>query len=79
MNRLVDELRDVLEVDVEPVHVAPRPGEVEHSVADLSLARRELGYEPSVRLRDGLERTVQHFREQPPSTAAGALTMAHDR
>jgi nucleoside-diphosphate-sugar epimerase len=64
VNRLVCELRSVLDSDVEPVYAAPRAGEVEHSLAELSLARRELGYEPSVPLREGLERTIEHIREQ---------------
>ena len=40
------------------VHDAGRPGDVRHSVADISLARRELGYEPAVTLGDGLRRTI---------------------
>jgi nucleoside-diphosphate-sugar epimerase len=62
VNRLVTELRDLLESDVEPVYTAPRAGEVEHTLADLSKARAELGYEPVVSLREGLERTIEHFR-----------------
>ena len=64
LNRLVDELRDLLGVDVEPVYAAPRPGDVRHSLADLSRARQELGYEPAVHLRDGLERTMEHACEE---------------
>ncbi len=79
VNRLVNELRDVLGVDVEPVYASRRPGEVEHSLADLSLARHELGYEPVVALREGLERTVQHFREDELATDAGRLMSAHGR
>jgi UDP-glucuronate decarboxylase len=30
---------------------------------DISLAKKELGWEPSVQLREGLERTVEYFRE----------------
>jgi UDP-N-acetylglucosamine/UDP-N-acetyl-alpha-D-glucosaminouronate 4-epimerase len=60
LNRLLWEMRDLLGVDIHPVYTAPRPGDVKHSVADLSLARRELGYEPAVPLRDGLERTLEH-------------------
>jgi nucleoside-diphosphate-sugar epimerase len=79
LNRLVGELRNLLDSDVEPVYTAPRPGEVEHSRADLSLARRELGYEPSVLLRDGLERTIEHFRDQELTADAGRLAAAHER
>lgn len=55
---LVDELRDLLEIDIEPMYEAPRTGEIKHSLADLSRAHAELGYEPSIRLREGLARTI---------------------
>ena len=35
-----------------------RPGDVKHSLADISKARERLGYEPSVSFEEGLERTV---------------------
>ena len=43
----------------------PRPGDVRHSLADISLARRLLGYEPAVSFEDGLERTVQAYAGSP--------------
>jgi nucleoside-diphosphate-sugar epimerase len=63
INRLADEIGDLLGCEVRPVYCAPRAGEVPHSLADLSRARDELGYEPSVRLRDGLQATITHVRE----------------
>ena len=36
-----------------------RPGDVMHSRADVSKAKRELGYEPKVRFWEGLEKTVK--------------------
>jgi UDP-glucose 4-epimerase len=63
LNRLFGELRDLLDAEVEPVYDDPRPGDIKHSLADLSLARAELGYEPLVRLREGLEQTIEHFRD----------------
>jgi nucleoside-diphosphate-sugar epimerase len=62
LNHLFGELRDLMGSNVEPVYAPPRAGEVRHSLADLSRARTELRYEPSVRLRDGLMRTIQHFQ-----------------
>lgn len=34
----------------------PEPGDVRHTMADLTLARQELGYQPKVALREGLAR-----------------------
>ncbi len=64
LNRLVSELRDLLDADVEPVYAEPRAGDIRHSLADLSKARSHLGYEPSVDLRDGLERTIEAFSDE---------------
>jgi nucleoside-diphosphate-sugar epimerase len=63
LNRLAAELRDLLDSDVHPVYAAPRSGDIKHSLADLSYARKALAYEPKVHLRQGLERTVEPFRE----------------
>jgi len=41
-----------------PAYVEPRPGDVTRSRADLSAARRDLGYEPQVSLTEGLERVL---------------------
>ncbi len=42
-----------------PVHTDPRPGDVRHSSADLSAARRALGYDPKISLEEGLRRTAE--------------------
>ncbi len=42
-------------------HTEPRPGDVPHSQADISLARELLGYEPVVAFDEGLRRTVEWF------------------
>jgi UDP-glucose 4-epimerase len=40
----------------------PRPGDIRHSLADVSLARRVLGYRPFVDFETGLEQTVEWYR-----------------
>jgi UDP-glucose 4-epimerase len=58
---LIAALNAILGTNVEPVHASPRPGDVRHSLADISAARETLGYEPQVDFRDGLRRTVAWF------------------
>jgi len=41
-----------------------RAGDVKHSLADLSLARKHLGYEPAVNFEEGLRRTIAWYRSQ---------------
>ena len=61
VNGLLEQLGAVTGVRVEPRYAPPRAGEVRHSLADVSRARRVLGWEPRVDLREGLLRTVEHF------------------
>jgi nucleoside-diphosphate-sugar epimerase len=64
LNELVAELCDLLGSQTSPVHRAARPGDIKQSLADISAARRQLGYEPTVRLREGLTRTIDYFRDE---------------
>lgn len=43
-------------------HGPPRPGDVRHSLADIRLARKLLGYRPIVGFETGLRRTVDWYR-----------------
>ena len=47
----------------EPIYAPPRKGDILNSEADISQAKNAFGYEPIVGFKDGLERTVQWYRE----------------
>lgn len=51
-------LADIVDSPVDPVYEPARAGDIRHSGADISRAREQLGFEPTVSLREGLERTV---------------------
>jgi len=59
---------------LEPLHDAPRPGDVRHSQADIGRARSLLGYAPQVDFEDGLRRTFDWFRAQAAPAPAPSLT-----
>ena len=61
INELVEKLNDLLGTDIEPRYDDPRPGDVKHSMADISNARELLGYEPAIGFEEGLERTIAAF------------------
>jgi UDP-glucose 4-epimerase len=61
---LVEILNRLLGSEVDPVHTSARPGDVEHSWADISLAEKVLGYVPEVDLEQGLRRTLTSFEEE---------------
>ncbi len=47
-----------------PTHRELRPGDVRHSLADVSKARRLLGYAPTVRIREGLARSATWYLDE---------------
>ena len=46
LNELVGHINELTETGLEPVYAKERPGDIRHSLADISLARKWLGYEP---------------------------------
>ena len=54
-------------------YAAPRTGDVKHSLADISLAQKHLGYVPSVSFEEGLKRTVNWYQQQVPLAIAASI------
>ena len=66
LNQVVALLRELTGYDGPVQHAEPRSGDIRHSLADITLARNLLGYQPSVDFREGLRRTVEWYRTQTP-------------
>jgi nucleoside-diphosphate-sugar epimerase len=63
LNELLSELKELTgKQDVTADYREPRVGDVRHSLADITLAREFLGYESKVGLRDGLQRTIDWWK-----------------
>ncbi len=63
LNRIIALINRALGKHIEPIYDQPRPGDVRDSLADISAARRVLGYEPLVLFAEGLERSIAWYRE----------------
>ncbi len=62
VNQVIAAINRLLEKNIPSIFAPPRPGDVRHSDADISLARRLLGYEPVMSFEEGLRRTVTFFQ-----------------
>jgi UDP-glucose 4-epimerase len=60
---LLETLGRLLEMPIEPIFAPPRAGDVRESLADITLARQYLGYEPQFTLDAGLEQSLDYYRE----------------
>jgi len=54
LNQLLDTLRTVTSTTINPIYANPRSGDIRDSLADISLARNILGFEPQIDMANGL-------------------------
>jgi UDP-glucose 4-epimerase len=62
LNELLAMLGRIAGRDLKPEYAAERAGDIKESLADISLSRAELGYEPRIDVEEGLRRLVEHER-----------------
>jgi nucleoside-diphosphate-sugar epimerase len=61
LNDLLARLHELVGSSVEATYEAARPGDVKHSLGDISRARKIMGYKPVVTFEEGLRKTVDWF------------------
>ncbi len=73
LNELYNTLGEILRYSTKPNHGPTRAGDVQHSLASIERAGRELGYKPQADFRAGLEKTVAwYLQEKERHQLAGA-------
>jgi len=62
INQLSQTIKTLMGAPNHPViYTGARPGDVKHSLADISKAKSILGYEPKVKLEEGIEKTLVYM------------------
>ncbi|MBN1209429.1 MAG: NAD-dependent epimerase/dehydratase family protein [Myxococcaceae bacterium] len=72
INRLYALLAEAAGSTLKVTHAPGKPGEQRRSCIDAGLARKVLGWEPTVGLAEGLRRTVEYFRAKAREQARAA-------
>ena len=62
INEIIALINENLGKNIVAEYVAERPGDVKHSLADISLAEKVIGYRPVVHFRRGLEQAIEWYR-----------------
>ncbi|MDA0660158.1 MAG: SDR family oxidoreductase [Planctomycetota bacterium] len=62
LRELLDLLNSLLGTNLSAQYGPPRAGDVRDSLADISAARKCLGYDPPHTFEEGLERTVEYYK-----------------
>jgi UDP-glucose 4-epimerase len=63
LNATYQVLKKLIGFQGEAIHGPERAGDIKHSLADISLAKKHLGYRVLVGFEEGLRRTVDWYRE----------------
>jgi len=61
INRLAHLILELMSrEDLRPIYAPPRLGDIRHSIADITRARKELGFEPKIGLEVGIKELIRH-------------------
>ena len=63
VNYLYNACKEYLNSDWEANYREPRAGDIRDSLADISLAKKLLGYQPTKKFEDGLKETIEYFKQ----------------
>lgn len=63
LNEMVDMLCRITGKDIRPEYGPERIGDVKHSKADITKIQSRLGYDPRVRMYEGLEHVFQYYKK----------------
>ena len=64
INSLAARIKEILRKDIRFSYQDPRPGDIKHSLADISRAKRLLKYSPQISLEEGLEMTIRWYKKR---------------
>ena len=63
VNEIIDMINEMVGKNVKPIYTDARVGDVKHSQADITLAKQVIGFEPTVKFKDGLKLTIKWYRD----------------
>ncbi len=61
INELWRHMKEISGSGLSPTYTEGRAGDVPHSLADISAARRDLKFDPKIGVREGLEQTMEYY------------------
>ncbi len=64
LNEVYAAIADQIGFSGKPNYGPPREGDIKHSLADISRATKELGYQPKAQFHEGLRKTVAWYLEE---------------
>ena len=63
VNQIIAMINQAVGKSVEPIYAPARAGDVKHSLADITLAKSLINYEPVISFQDGLTQAIDWYRD----------------
>lgn len=63
LKSVIDLINIRLDKNIEPIELDSRPGDIKHSLADISFIKEKINYKPLVDFKTGLNKTIEFFVE----------------
>jgi len=63
VNEIIALINDLFGKNIKPLYTDPRPGDIKHSLADITLAEKTIGYKPTVSFHEGLQLAINWYRD----------------
>ena len=63
VNQIIEIINELLGKNIKPLYTDPRPGDVKHSLADITLAQKTIGYKPTIQFKQGLQKAIDWYRD----------------
>jgi len=63
VNETIAIINELLGKNIEPIYTDPRPGDIKHSLADVTLAGKLLGFKLTIPFKQGLQKAIDWYRE----------------
>jgi len=63
VNEIINMINELCGKNSRPIYTASRPGDVKHSLADITLAKKLIAFTPKVSFRQGLEKAIDWYRK----------------
>ena len=63
VNAIIDMINELVGKNIKPNYTDPRPGDVKHSLADITLAQKLIGYKTKVPFKQGLKLAINWYRD----------------
>jgi nucleoside-diphosphate-sugar epimerase len=63
VNAIIDMINNIVGKKIKPTYVPSRKGDVKHSLADITQAKKLIGFKPVVLFEDGLKKAIEWYRK----------------